>query len=162
MPALRECLADGWTATDDGIKLASGKLLRGGAVRVENGRVQVDTVDLAHLPKSEAEAFAIADNHIASKSEPDEELLAGLLQEFALDYINILDDIGYSEESLRSMLEGIADGLVESDPLKGMIPDGSRYKEQYGCIVICANEAHQQEVFDRLASMGYEVRVVVT
>lgn len=30
--ALRECLADGWTETADGIKLANGKLLRGGAV----------------------------------------------------------------------------------------------------------------------------------
>ena len=93
--ALRECLADGWTETADGIKLANGKLLRGGAVRVVDGRAQVDTVDLSHLPKSEAEAFAIADNHIASKAEPDNTLLGELLLEIQEYDLELIDDIGY-------------------------------------------------------------------
>jgi len=38
----------------------------------------------------------------------------------------------------------------------------SKYKEQFGVIVICRDEAHQQEVFESLAGSGYEVRVVVT
>lgn len=103
--ALRECLADGWTATEDGIKLASGKLLRGGAVRVENGRVQVDTVDLAHLPKSEAEAFAIADNHIASKAEPDDLILSDLLLELKEYDLEILEDIGFDALEFDELID---------------------------------------------------------
>lgn len=36
------------------------------------------------------------------------------------------------------------------------------YKEQYGVIVICKDEAEQKEVYDRLHSEGYECKVVTT
>ena len=114
--ALRECLADGWTETADGINLANGKTLRGGAVRVENGRVQVDTVDLSHLPKSEAEAFAIADNHIASKAEPDDHLLADLLMEFKELDLEILDDIGYTDLELDDLFDRVQIADSEARP----------------------------------------------
>ena len=36
------------------------------------------------------------------------------------------------------------------------------YKEQYGVIVICKDEAEQKEVYERLYSDGYECKVVTT
>jgi hypothetical protein len=62
---------------------------------------------------------------------------------------------GFSMDEIGGLLgETAADGIEDA-------PD-SKYKEQFGVIVICRDEAHQQEVFESLAGSGYEVRVVVT
>lgn len=127
--ALRECLADGWTATDDGIKLANGKLLRGGAVRVENGRVQVDTVDLSHLPKSEAEAFAIADNHIASKAEPDDLILSELLLDLKEYDLEILDDIGFTDLEFSDLLDGVRDAQEQPEDKGAQVDRADELRE---------------------------------
>ena len=37
-----------------------------------------------------------------------------------------------------------------------------RYQEQYGVIVLCTDEAHQKEVYETLAGMGYDCKVVAT
>ena len=60
-------------------------------------------------------------------------------------------------------LTGFALDDIETEAGDGIedAPD-SKYKEQFGVIVICKDEAHQQEVFEKLAGSGYEVRVVVT
>lgn len=43
------------------------------------------------------------------------------------------------------------------------IPDRPRYREQYGVIVICADEEAQRRVFEGLqALLGTKLRVVVT
>ncbi len=41
-----------------------------------------------------------------------------------------------------------------------MPPGGGRYREQYSLIVICSDEDHQEEVYERLKEEGYEVRVM--
>lgn len=41
-------------------------------------------------------------------------------------------------------------------------PAGERYKEQYGVIVLCADEANQKAAFERLQEEGYECKIVVT
>lgn len=41
-------------------------------------------------------------------------------------------------------------------------PSRDRYREQYGVVVICADEADQQRVYDDLKARGYTLRVVVT
>ena len=58
-------------------------------------------------------------------------------------------------------MDGIGELLDETDNGIETAPE-SKYKEQFGVIVICKDEAHQQEVFESLAGSGYEVRVVVT
>ena len=58
-------------------------------------------------------------------------------------------------------MDEIGELLDETDDGIEAAPD-SKYKEQFGVIVICRDEAHQQEVFESLAGSGYEVRVVVT
>lgn len=59
-------------------------------------------------------------------------------------------------------LDALLGGMVDDDPLNGMVPGDDRYKEQYGVIVMCRSEAHQEEIFDRLSGEGLEVKVVVT
>jgi hypothetical protein len=34
------------------------------------------------------------------------------------------------------------------------------YRQQYGVIVLCEGEEHQQEVYEKLARMGYKLKVV--
>lgn len=41
-------------------------------------------------------------------------------------------------------------------------PEKDRYREQYGVIVICRDQAHQAEVYRDLKQGGHDVRVVVT
>ena len=41
-------------------------------------------------------------------------------------------------------------------------PEKSRYREQYGIIVICRDEADQKRVYDWLRRFRRPVRVVVT
>jgi len=89
--ALRELQAEKW-------------IPQGGAIRVVDERWEVDTIDVSHLSKPEAEAFAIADNHIASMAEPDNAVLADLLMEFQELELDFLDDIGFSVDEF--------DGLV--------------------------------------------------
>jgi hypothetical protein len=40
-------------------------------------------------------------------------------------------------------------------------PEG-RYKEQYGVIVICEDEAEQRKIYERLTEQGHKCKVVVT
>jgi hypothetical protein len=62
---------------------------------------------------------------------------------------------GFSMDEIGELLDETAADGIEAAP-------ESKYKEQFGVIVICKDEAHQQEVFESLAGSGYEVRVVVT
>lgn len=41
-------------------------------------------------------------------------------------------------------------------------PPTNNYREQFGVIVICADEREQKRVFDRLSGQGLRVRVVTT
>ena len=39
--------------------------------------------------------------------------------------------------------------------------NGFKYKEQFGVIIVCDSEAHQQRVYKALTGDGYRCRVVV-
>ncbi len=41
-------------------------------------------------------------------------------------------------------------------------PKNPGYREQYGVIVLCDDEAHQKTIYERLASQGLKLRVVCT
>lgn len=41
-------------------------------------------------------------------------------------------------------------------------PKGTRYRQQYGVIVICDHEEHQARVYNDLRARGATLRVVVT
>lgn len=41
-------------------------------------------------------------------------------------------------------------------------PSKPAYRQQYGVIVLCDDEAHHQRVFRHLKELGYQVKVVCT
>jgi hypothetical protein len=94
-------------------------------------------------------AYVIADNELTENGGWDDDSLKveiGELQGEGFD----LTLTGFSMVEIGELLDE-----TEAAP-------ESKYKEQFGVIVICKDEAHQQEVFESLAGSGYEVRVVVT
>jgi len=92
--ALRELQAEKW-------------IPQGGAIRVVDERWEVDTIDVSHLSKPEAEAFAIADNHIASMAEPDNAVLAELFSDLKGVDMDIFGDIGYSIEDVDLLFDSL-------------------------------------------------------
>lgn len=44
------------------------------------------------------------------------------------------------------------------DPIRG--PNGFRYRQQYGVVVLCDSERHQQRVYNVLTRRGHRCRVV--
>lgn len=45
-------------------------------------------------------------------------------------------------------------------PRKMLGKNGFTYKEQFGVIVVCRDEAHHREVYERLKAEGYNCKVV--
>lgn len=67
---------------------------------------------------------------------------------------------GYGDKELFSALDGLADSLESEAPIDE--PAGITYQEQYGVIVMCADEEEQETVYNSLRDMGYTCKVVAT
>ncbi|MEW6210790.1 MAG: hypothetical protein AB1631_20665 [Acidobacteriota bacterium] len=79
----------------------------------------------------------------------------------------LLSDVKPSDDAVKEMLARLSKANAASlRTLAGAggnsDASGSSYREQYGVIVICAGEAEQKKVFNRLKGLGYNCRVVVT
>jgi ParB-like chromosome segregation protein Spo0J len=98
-------------------------------------------------------AYVLADNKLTENGGWDDDLLKVEIGE--------LQGEGFDLTLTGFSMDGIGELLDETDNGIETAPE-SKYKEQFGVIVICKDEAHQQEVFESLAGSGYEVRVVVT
>ena len=117
------------------------------------GLDEVPVVVARGWSKAQKRAYVLADNKLTENGGWDDDLLKveiGSLQGEGFD----LTLTGFSIDEIGELLDETEDGIEAA-------PD-SKYKEQFGVIVICRDEAHQQEVFESLAGSGYEVRVVVT
>jgi ParB-like chromosome segregation protein Spo0J len=100
--------------------------------------------------EAQKRAYVIADNKLTENGGWDDEMLAAEMAD-----LKVLDfDITLTGFALDDIETEAGDGIEDA-------PD-SKYREQFGVIVVCRDEAHQQEVFESLAGSGYEVRVVVT
>lgn len=114
------------------------------------------TVPIAYVEISpEQEAYALATlDPIGAMAFHDREQLDALLQE-----------VSTGDAAVQAMLDQLAQdaGIV---PIDGAPPDLTAgrdgYKEQYGVIVICADEREQERVYETLKGEGYTVRVVTT
>ena len=104
--------------------------------------------------EAEEHADLVADNRIAELAEIDEQLQVELLMELSDSDLD-MEFAGFGEKELAAILR-------EAGPLEGMIPEGDRYKEQYGVIIICASEKEQEKVYDELTEQGYGCKVVAT
>lgn len=115
--------------------------------------LQVDVTD------QEARRILVADNRTTRLGHDDPEQLAALLNQILADHPeDALSGTGFSEDDLQDLLSSI-----HPEP-KGLAtpPDEHNYKEQYGVIVVCDSEKHQEEVYNTLKGQGLNCKVVVT
>jgi len=113
--------------------------------------VNVVRDDLA--PNSaEAIALGLEDNEIGKASyNPDLDILAAVMADPAMQTLKDEDKI----------LAGIVEGMGLKDESGTPDAQGINVANQYGVIVMCDNEAHQEEVYNSLLESGYKVKVVV-
>jgi len=99
--------------------------------------------------------LAIADNRT---SEVGLEWDAGALEALQQDGV----DLGqfWFDNELASLLESTEQTFTEAN-VEPPVPEG-KYSEQFGVIVLCDDEAHQQAVYDELSAAGHKCKVVVT
>lgn len=137
-----------------------GYIVAGHGVFLAAQRLKWAELDARRLPDGWPEykvtAYLAADNELARGASPN---LLGLAQ--------LAQEIRQEDEAMARLAAGGEDGLrrlaeLVAGPLEGMIPDGERYQEQYGVIVVCANEAEQEACYNDLAGRYDNVRVVVT
>lgn len=105
-----------------------------------------------------AAGYSIADNRTSDLHAWDKEALEKLLRECSTA----------NDERLDQMLadlakqEGIVPGNGSEEPRPGDDPPPPAFGSQYGVIVVCRDEAHQREVYEKLAAEGHDCKVVVT
>ena len=112
------------------------------------------------LSPEQVRAYRLADNATGEKAEWDFELLPVELSELvAADYD--VELTGFDSETLTRLL---TESEVDDKPsdATGTDPGEDRYREQYGVIVMCKDEAEQQCVYEALHADGYSCRVVCT
>lgn len=105
----------------------------------------------------EQEAFILATlDPITAMAEADAEALDAVLR--------MAQPAGPATDDLLSHMAEEAElyDNEQYDPLDGMVPEDDRYEEQYGVIVMCDDEPHQEQVYTELTEAGYECKVVVT
>lgn len=141
--------------------------IRAGHGRLEAARAlgmtEVPTLIVgADWSPEKVRAYVIADNKLALNADWDIDLLAAELGELeALDFDISLT--GFSLEEIGTLTFG-----EESDPRGGPagseieLPPESKYREQYGVIVICKDESDQKRVFEDFSKRGLSCRVVTT
>jgi ParB-like chromosome segregation protein Spo0J len=101
------------------------------------------------LTPEQIKAFRLVDNKTAEFAEWDAELLPLELADIAADLSAFGFDLAVDDEP--------------EDAPGGEKKEASfNYQEQYGVIVMCESEAHQEEVYEALVGMGYDCKVVAT
>jgi hypothetical protein len=128
----------------------------------ETGDWLIPYIDITHLSKRKAEAFAIADNRTAELSTNDDQLLAGLLSQIAIDDPALLPAVGYTQDEIDELL-----GLIGNDDNGGAGDDSGAGDDTdksdsipsfFSVIVDCKNEAEQTVLIDRLLGEGFKVK----
>lgn len=122
------------------------------------GLAQVPVHVAADLSPEQARAYRIADNASGELAEWDYDLLPielGALQDAGYDLAATALDASVIEKMLAGETPGGGD-LTGGEPAEGA------YREQYGVIVVCEDEPHQQRVFEELSAAGHTCRVVCT
>jgi ParB-like chromosome segregation protein Spo0J len=114
------------------------------------------------LSPEQVKAYRLADNATGEKAEWDFELLPVELSDLvAADYD--VELTGFDADTLTRLLtESEVDDDEPEGDATGTDPGEDRYREQYGVIVMCADEAEQQRVYEALHADGYACRVVCT
>lgn len=109
------------------------------------GLKEVPVIYADDLTDEQIRAFRIADNKVAEFSSWDLDKLDLELEDINLD----MSDFGFEDVEVN----------VEEETNEVAEPNFN-YKEQYGVIVMCKNEADQENIYNRLSEEGYECKVV--
>jgi hypothetical protein len=153
--------AQGWR-TPITVSTRSGFIVRGHGrlMAVQSLGAQFVPVDYQDY-ENEAQEWAdmIADNRVAELSDTDEDMLKDLLQEIKAGALDIdLDLTGYTDEEINNLFK--TDEQKQEDELAERLGGDYNYTESYGVIIMCDNESHQQEVYNKMIAQGYKVKVV--
>jgi DNA modification methylase len=152
------CLVDA-----DGVLVAGhGRLLA--AKRI--GLDEVPVVRLGHLSEAEARAYRLADNRIALNSEWDEDLLAEELKAVMADGTFDLEDLGFDEKELESLLEeefqgGAREGENEAPPAPAVAAARPGDVWLLGDHRVCCGDSTDKAAVGRLLA-GETPRLMVT
>lgn len=151
--------SQGWRAPIT-VSKRSGFVVRGhgrlmAAQRLGALYVPVDYQDY----ENEAQEWAdlIADNRIPKLAETDEEMLKDLLNEINDGAFDI-DLTGMTDEEINELFK--TEEEKKEDELARKLGGDFSYEENYGVIIVCDNESHQQEVYNKMITQGYAVKVV--
>lgn len=107
------------------------------------------------LTEEQRRGYILADDRLAELSEWDREALGAELAGLADLGVDI-GLIGFGAEDLE------VPGLEDREEAPSQEEAHFRYQEQYGVIVICADEGQQQTVYEDLTAQGYACKVVAT
>lgn len=104
-------------------------------------------------------ALALADNRTQELSTWDPAAVQTLFNQIPE---GMQQATGFTTAAIHELLANSAAAIEEATEVaEEEVPDDN-YREQYGVIVLCEDEASQQEVYERLQAEGYECRVVTT
>ena len=115
------------------------------------GMTQIPCVIADDLTDEQVRAFRLADNKTGELAGWDFEKL-----EAELDALKDVDMTVFGFKELEDDLDRV------DEEMSGHTGNDFNYKEQYGVIVICENEAEQESVYNRLVGEGFSCRVVAT
>src|SRR5216683_3843060 len=131
------------------------------------GLAEVPVHVASDLSPKQIKGLRLMDNRSNQESSWDKDLLGPAMMELkSLDFD--LKLIGFGKDEINSLFV-FEDGWPESGrdadtekPESAKPAAGGGYKEQYGVIVICTGEEHQEEIFTKLTADGFTCRIVVT
>ena len=110
-----------------------------------------------HLTPAQVKAYRIADNKVSEYATWNDDILAIEFEQ--------LQELDFDTDLTGFCVSEVIDILNVEDESK-QEPDISEanfnYKEQYGVIVMCDNEDHQEKVYNELIEQGYTCKVVAT
>lgn len=142
-----------WSAKLDAWAWVDGHL-RGGELPDYEGDVA-----FTDFNDQEVEFALVTMDPIAYLAKANTEMLGGLLENIEAESAAVQEMIArYAEAAGMFPPEEGGDEGGDKDPDE----IETRYKEQYGVIVMCQDEAEQERVYNQLAAEGLTVKVVST
>lgn len=115
------------------------------------GYEEAPVIFLDHLTDEQRRAYALVHNQLTMNTGFDMEILS-----VELDAIVDIDMEQFGVEIAEASIGD--EGADETDVTGG--EPSFNYKEQYGVIVMCADEDDQERVYNRLTDEGYTCKVV--
>lgn len=172
----------GWTypmLVDDVIRAGNGRYDAAAAIYADGGTIymfpgkahggakvprgQVPLYDCSGWPEAMRVAYALADNRIPEMAGWDFEQVEASLAALTVAEFPMAD-MGFDEAALEAMARAGSDeggSGMGREPGAEIQDSDYRHVDQYGVIVMCADEAEQEAVFTRLRDEGLSVKVVV-